>query len=41
MNVWLVALLVYISLFVISITLAFIIDTLRIIFKRLSKRGRK
>ncbi|MGB9726409.1 MAG: hypothetical protein ACP5I2_05780 [Fervidicoccaceae archaeon] len=41
MNLWLVAALIYVALFVISITIAFIIDTLRIFLKRVMNRGKK
>jgi hypothetical protein len=34
MNVWVLALLVYISLFIISLSIAFMIDTLRLLIRR-------
>jgi hypothetical protein len=34
MNVWVLALLVYVSLFIISLSIAFMIDTLRLLIKR-------
>jgi hypothetical protein len=34
MNVWILALLVYVSLFIISLSIAFMIDTLRLLIKR-------
>jgi len=34
MNVWVLALLVYISLFIISLSVAFMIDTLRLLIRR-------
>ncbi|MEM0021485.1 MAG: hypothetical protein QW039_02860 [Fervidicoccaceae archaeon] len=41
MNLWLFAVLVYIALFVISLTIAFIIDTIRIFLRRVMSRGKK
>jgi hypothetical protein len=35
MNVWVLALLVYVSLFIISLSTAFMIDTLRLLIKRI------
>jgi hypothetical protein len=34
MNVWVLALLVYILLFIISLSIAFMIDTLRLLIRR-------
>ncbi len=34
MNVWVLALLVYVSLFIISLSIAFMIDTLRLLIRR-------
>jgi hypothetical protein len=34
MNVWILALLVYVSLFIISLSIAFMIDTLRLLIRR-------
>jgi hypothetical protein len=34
MNVWVLALLVYVSLFIISLSIAFMIDTLRLLIGR-------
>jgi hypothetical protein len=34
MNVWVLALLVYVSLFIISLSVAFMIDTLRLLIRR-------
>jgi hypothetical protein len=34
MNVWVLALLVYVSLIIISLSVAFMIDTLRLIIRR-------
>gem|GEM_PF-1789942 len=41
MNLWIVALLIYAALFIISVTIAFMIDTLRIFLKRIMNRGKK
>lgn len=41
MNIWLTAALIYLALFVISIAIAFIIDTIRIFLKRVMSRGKK
>ena len=35
MNIWLLALLVYVLLFIISLSVAFMIDTLRVVIKRI------
>lgn len=40
MNIWLLALLVYVALFIISLSVAFMIDTLRTVLKRILTKGR-
>lgn len=39
MNVWLIALLVYAALFIISLSLAFMIDTIRAVLRRVLLKG--
>jgi len=41
MNLWLVAALIYLALFVISITIAFIIDIIRVFLTRIMNRRKK
>lgn len=40
MNIWLLALLVYVLLFIISLSVAFMIDTLRVVIKRILTKSR-